>query len=110
MAEIKTSEEYFALTRKERGEAFGALPVELKKEVRKESERRRGIAFRTQDGDIIFSRDALKGQILRINEKKNSLAQREIDLQARLVELKKQAQDVYGNEFLAEVEASLDAK
>lgn len=110
MSEITTKEQYFALSRKERGEAYASLSSELKKVVRRESEARRGIAFRTQDGDIIFSRDALKGQILRINEKKNSLAARETELGARLAELKKQAQSVYGDDFLAEVETALDAK
>jgi|WetSurMetagenome_2_1015567.scaffolds.fasta_scaffold1539428_2 hypothetical protein len=110
MAEIKTTEEYFALSRSERGQAYSTLSNEMKKIVRKESERRRGIAFRTQDGDIIFSRATLKEQILRINEKKNSLAQREVELKGRIVELKKQAQEVYGDEFVVEIETALDAQ
>lgn len=110
MADIKTTEEYFALSRSERGQAYATLSNEMKKIVRRESERRRGIAFRTQDGDIVFSRDALKAQILRINEKKNSLAAREVALGARLVELKNQAKEVYGDDFIAEVETSLDTK
>lgn len=110
MSEITTKEQYFALSRKERGEAYTSLSADLKKVVRRESEARRGIAFRTQDGDIIFSRDALKEQILRLSAKKNALAGRETALAAALVDLKKQAQSVYGDDFLAEVETALDAK
>ena len=109
MSTVATVEEYLALPRAERAEAYNTLPEELKREARRASEARRGIAFRTQDSEIIFSRDALKAQIVRLATKKKELAVREIALQEKVIALKRQAQNMYGEDFLAEVETALEA-
>ena len=96
------------LPRAERREAYPKLSPELKKKARVASEKRRGIAFRTQDGDIVFSRDSLKAQILRLDAKKRDMPRREKALADRVVELKNQASDVYGDDFIAEVEKALE--
>jgi len=106
---VKTVEEYMELPRAERREAFQKLSPELKKKARVASEKRRGIAFRTQDGDIIFTKDALKAQILRLDAKRLDMPRRAKVLAERVVELKNQATDVYGDDFIAEVEGALEA-
>lgn len=99
---------YMALPKAVRRDVYNQLPGDLKKKVRAASEARRGIAFRTQDGDIVLSRDEMKAQVLRLEEKRREMDTRKAILEDRVVEIKKQAQKFYGDDFLAEVEAALE--
>jgi len=102
--------EFMALPRAERRALYPKLPVEVKKKARAASEKQRGIAFRTQDGDIVFTRNALKEQILRLDAKRKSMDERKVLLAERVVDLKNQAKEVYGDDFITEVEEALEAQ
>lgn len=99
---------YMALPKAVRRDVYNQLPGDLKKKVRAASEARRGIAFRTQDGDIVLSREEMKAQVLRLEEKRREMDTRKAILADRVVEIKKQAQKFYGDDFLAEVETALE--
>lgn len=78
------------------------------KKIRAAAEANRGIAFRLQDGDIVFKREEMLAQILRIAGKAKEMDTRKATLIERVVELKNQAKDIYGDDFIAEVETALE--
>jgi len=102
------AEAFAALPRAERKAKFADLPREVQKVARSIIEKRRGIAFRTQDGGIVFDRETLRNQVLHFAQKVQNCEQRAAVAKQRVVDLKNQARDIYGDEYLAEVEAALD--
>lgn len=102
-------DEFVALPRSERRAKFNALPRDVKLRARKVIESRRGIAYRADGGIPVFTKDAYISQIVRQTQKLNELPQRIETLKSNVVELKKQLQENYGDEALAEVEAALEA-
>lgn len=80
----------------------------LGKKIRAAAEERRGIAFRTLDGDLVLDRDTVKAQALRLVGKMQEMDVRKTVLAKRVVELKKQAQKFYGDDFLVELEAVIE--
>lgn len=80
----------------------------LGKKIRAAAEERRGIAFRTQDGDLVLGREAITEQVVRLVGKAKEMDARKAILGERVVELKKQAQKFYGDEFLAELEGVIE--
>jgi hypothetical protein len=81
---------------------------DLAKRIRAAAEANRGIAFRLQDGDIVFKREEMLAQILRVAGKAKEMDTRKAALLERVVELKNQAKDIYGDDFIAEVETALE--
>lgn len=81
---------------------------DIGKKLRAAVEERRGIAFRTLDGDLVLARDNVKEEVLRLVGKIGEMDKRKATLEERVVELKKQAQKFYGDEFLAELEAVIE--
>ena len=88
-----------------RREIYGQLTNEVKKKARSASEERRGIAFRTQDGDIVFSREAFIVEATRLKAKHDEMEERKAILGEKLVALSAKASKFYGEEFAKEVEA-----
>lgn len=101
---------YMSYPRAVRTKAYTQLPDAIKKKARTASEERRGISFRTLDGDIVFSRDEYKNQAARLMEKVQEMDARKAALMERVVELKKQAAKFHGDDFLAELEAAIESK
>lgn len=101
-------EKFMALPRSERRAKWSSLSREEKAAARKASETRRGIAFRASDGEIVFTKEALVEQARHFAQKAKLMASREKAAKARLVELKNQARNVHGDEFLAELENALE--
>lgn len=84
---------------------YEQLPIELKKKARAASEERRGIAFRTLDGDIVFTREAFLAEATRLKAKHDEMEERKAILGEKLVALSAKASKFYGEEFAKEVEA-----
>jgi hypothetical protein len=80
----------------------------LGKKIRAAAEERRGIAFRTQEGDLVLGREAITEQVVRLVGKAKEMDARKVILNERVVELKKQAQKFYGDDFLAELEGVIE--
>lgn len=102
---------YLAAPKAVRREAYNQIREKdalLGKKIRAAAEERRGIAFRTQEGDLVLSREAVKEQTLRLVGKMKEMDTRKALLGERVVELKKQAQKFYGDEFLAELEGVIE--
>jgi len=80
----------------------------LGKKIRTEAEKRRGIAFRTAEGVPVFTREEHTEQVLRLINKQRLMDKRKASLAERVVELKKQGQEIYGDDYLAELEAAIE--
>lgn len=107
-AEIRAQVDAFvALPRKERRDKFASLPREVRSRARQIIEARRGIAYRN-DGVPVLSREGCIAQILRQSAKLAELPKRMETLKSNVVELKKQLQEQYGDEALAEAESALE--
>jgi len=100
---------YMSYPRAVRTKAYPQLPDAVKKKARTASEERRGISFRTLDGDMVFSRDEYKHQVLRLTEKVSEMDARKAALMGRVVELKSKAAKFHGEDFLGELEAALES-
>lgn len=110
-SEEKAIETYMAAPKAVRRGAYNQIRSKnagLSKKLRATAEKARGIAFRTQDGTPVFARDEYVEQIKRLQAKEASFDERKANVKARVVELKKQAQEIYGDDFLAEVETALE--
>lgn len=100
---------FVALPRAERREKFASLPKEVKVRARKVIEARRGIAYRADGGMIVYTKDHYINNILRMQNKKDVVLPKRITkLETKMVELKRQLQENYGDEALAEVETALE--
>lgn len=80
----------------------------LGKKIRAAAEKQRGIAFRTQEGVPVLSREEYQEQVVRLARKQAVMDERKVRLAEKMVEYKKQAQDFYGDDFLAELEAAIE--
>lgn len=100
---------FVALPRAERRVKFATLPREVQMKARKIIEARRGIAYRTQGGDMVLTKEEYIRQILRRDEKMKEMETRKGVLAESIVELKKQLQENYGDEALAEAETALES-
>jgi len=110
-SEDKAVETYLAAPKAVRRGAYTTIRSKnagLGKKIRAAAEKRRGIAFRTQEGVPVFSKEEFIGQIARLDNKQKLMDERKATLEARKVELKKQAQEFYGDDFLAEIETALE--
>lgn len=102
---------YLAAPKAVRKEAYNQIRQKdamVGKKIRAAAEERRGIAFRTQDGDLVLDREAIKAQAVRMTAKIKEMDARKAGLGERVVELKKQAQKFYGEDFLAELEGVIE--
>ncbi len=107
----KAVEIYLAAPKAVRREAYNqirAKDAEKGKKIRAAAEERRGIAFRTLDGDLVMERGALTEQVVRLVRKAQEMDTRKAALNERVVELKKQAEKFYGEDFLAELESVIE--
>lgn len=103
-------EAYMSYPKMVRREAYNQLPHEVRLKARAASEKARGIVARTVTGDLVLSKEAAKAQVLRLTGKINDMDTRKALLAERVVEIKKQAQEFHGDEFLAELEAVIEAQ
>lgn len=104
-------ETYMAAPKNVRRVAYSQIRAKnstLGKRLRTAAEKQRGIAFRTADGTPVFAKDQYVEQITRLKNKEALMDERKARLGARVVELKKQAQEIYGDDFLAELETALE--
>lgn len=109
-AEIRAEVDAFvALPRAERRVKFATLPREVQVKARKVIEARRGIAHRSQGGDMVLTKEEYIRQILRRNGKMKEMETRKGLLAESIVELKKQLQENYGDDALAEAETALES-
>lgn len=102
------AEEFAALPRAERRAKFPTLPKPVKLAARKMIESRRGIAYRAEGGVPVFTKDEYIRQILQKTAKADDMSRREEVTRANVVELKKQLQENWGDEALAEAENALE--
>lgn len=110
-AEIrKQVDEFVALPRAERRAKFHSLPKGVKERARRVIEARRGIAYRMDGGIIVRTKDELTRQILHCADKLPELHKRVEVVSERMVEFKRQLQENYGDEALAEVETLLEER
>lgn len=108
-AEIrKAVDEFVALPRKERREKYMSLPKEVRVRARRVIEARRGIAFRNE-GIPVHTKDGFISQLVRQSVKLAELPKRAEVLKSNLVGLKRDLQETYGDEALAEAENAIEA-
>lgn len=108
-AEIrKAVDEFVALPRKERREKYMSLPREVRVKARRVIEARRGIAFRAE-GVPVHTKDGFIEQLVRQSVKLAELPKRAEVLKSNLVGLKRDLQETYGDEALAEAENAIKA-
>lgn len=109
-SEIRAQVDAFvALPRAERRVKYATLPREVQMRARKIIEARRGIAHRSQGGDIVLTKDEYIRQIVRRSEKMKDMETRKGLMAESIVELKKRLQEDYGDDALAEAETALGA-
>lgn len=80
--------EFVALPRNERKDLFFKLQPEVRKRARAIIEKRRGIAYRTSDGDMVLTEETYDSEIERLEEKKADLAQKGEAIDNKIAELK----------------------
>lgn len=108
-AEIRQQvDEFVALPRAERREKFASLPPEVRKRARKIIEARRGIAYRNE-GVLVHTKDGYIAQLVAKGVKLADMPRRTEALKSNMVELKRQLQENYGDEALAEAETAIEA-
>ena len=105
----KEVDAFVALPRAERRVKYSTLPKAVQLRARKVIEARRGIAFRADGGVMVLTKEEYINTILRLQNKKDVLLPQRIKaLGEKVVELKKQLSENYGEEALAEVEILLE--
>lgn len=104
----KQVDAFMELPRAERRAQYPSLPKAVKLRVRKASEARRGIARREDGGVMVLTKEEYLNQALRLQEKMAELPKRIENAKLRLVELKRQTRENYGDEALAELETALE--
>lgn len=116
VAEIESKEQaeavetYLALPKAVRREVYSKVKAgSLKIALRSAVEKRRGIADRSISGNIIFTREQAKEQILRLTAKQDLMDERKAKLGERVVELKENARELYGDDFIVEVEVAINS-
>lgn len=107
----KAVETYLAAPKAVRRGAYTQIRsqnAQLGKKIRAAAEKQRGIAFRTQEGVPVFTKEEHTEQVVRLVRKQRSMDERKATLAQRVVELKKQGQEFYGDDYLAELEAAIE--
>ena len=100
---------FVALPKAERKAKYFALPKDVRLRVRKIIEACRGIAYRTEGGKMVLTQEAYLETLLRLQDKRLELPKRMETLNLRMVELKRQVQENYGDEALSKVENALES-
>lgn len=91
MTEIEIMEQveaFVALPRSERKDKFFKLDPEVRKRARAIIEKRRGIAYRTSDGDMVLTPEAYDAEIERLEGKKADLEGKAVAIDNKIAELK----------------------
>jgi len=101
-------DEFIALSRVERRAKYPTLPTDVKARARRVIEARRGIAYRMEGGIAVRTKDELIHQLTHHATKLAEMPQRIEILKERMVEFKRQLQENYGDEALAEAENVLE--
>ena len=100
MTEVEIMEkvnEFVALPRSERKDLFFKLDPEVRKRARAIIEKRRGIAYRTSDGDMVLTEELYDEEIARLEVKKEELEQKAEAIDNKIAELKNKKLIHYGN-------------
>lgn len=100
---------FMALPKEKRRAEYAALPHAVKVRVRKASESRRGIARREDGGVMVLTKETYLDQLKKLLEKKVELPKRMKAVDERIVDLKRQVKENYGDEAIDEVENALEA-
>lgn len=85
--EVKVAE-FIALPRAERKATFAELEPEVRKRARKILERRRGIAYRSSDGDLVLTEEAYDEKIAGLEARLAELPAKELELKNKILEFK----------------------
>lgn len=99
MEEAKIMEavhEFVALPRSERKAKFFSLPKEVQARARVLIERRRGIAHRSSDGDLVLTEAGYEAEIARLEGRIAELPAKKEALENRVAELKNKMLIHYG--------------
>ena len=88
---------FVELPRAERKAKFFNLPKEVQARARVLIERRRGIAHRSSDGDMVLTEEAYDAEIARIEGRIAELPAKKDALENKLAELKNKKIIHYGN-------------
>jgi hypothetical protein len=99
MEETKIMEqvnEFVSLPRSERKDKFFALDPEVRKRARTIVEKRRGVAHRSSDGDMVLTESAYDAEIARIEERLADIPAKKVALENKLAELKNKKFIHYG--------------
>lgn len=99
---------FMAYPKPVRRAVYDQLPVEIKKKARNASEERRGIAFRTADGEIVLTQPAFLAEATRLKAKFVEMDERKAVLSEKLVALSAKASKFYGEEFAKEIGANIN--
>ena len=105
----KEVDAFVELPRAQRRVEYASLSREAQIEARKIIEKRRGIAGRTEKGEIILEKDTCMKRILDANAKLIELPKRMETIKENIESLKKQLLENYGDEALTEVEEALES-
>lgn len=100
MEETKIMEEvnaFVALPRAERKAKFFNLPKEVQARARVLIEKRRGIAHRSSDGDMVLTEEVYDAEIARLEGRIAELPAKKVALENRVEELKNKKFIHYGN-------------
>ena len=100
---------FMALPKEKRRAEYAALPHAVKVRVRKISESGRGIARREDGGVMVLTKEAYLDQLKKLQEKKADLPKRIKAIDVRMVDLKRQVKEHYGDEAIDEIENALEA-
>lgn len=87
---------FVALPRAERRKVYPTLPRDVQMKARRIIEARRGIAYRTQGGDMVLTKEEYKRQIDVLNKKIEESDARKEALIAKKVEFEARLQENYG--------------
>lgn len=105
----KEVDAFVALPRAERREKYSSLSKPVQLRARKIIEARRGIAYRAEGGVMVLTKERYIQNILDSQNKAEVVLPKRIEAsKARVVELKRQLQENYGDEAIEEVENLLE--
>ncbi len=101
---------FVALPKAERRVKYMSLPKPVQLRARAIIEKNRGIAYRAEGGRMVLTKDGYIKQILNQTRKLNDMPARMEAIKANVVEFKKQLQEHWGDDALAEAETPSPAK
>lgn len=101
---------FMKLSRSERREQYDSLDREVKYKAREAVEKQRGISHRTPGGSMVFTKERYIADILKLTNKVEVILPQTVkNAKAKIVELKAQLKDNYGDEAVAELDSQLKA-